>query len=422
VRGAEEKRKKEKKNMAVVPMKSLLESGVHFGHRTHKWHPAMKPYIFTERNGIHIIDLQKTSKALDIAYNVVRDSVAEGGVVLFVGTKRQAQETIQQEAMRASMPYVTARWLGGTLTNWRTIRQRINELERLERMRDSGDFGRITKKEGLIHMREIERLEGLLSGVRKLVRPPDMLFVVDVSREFTAIHEANLLNIPVVAMVDTNCDPSNVDYVIPSNDDAIRAIKLVVGKIADAAMEGRGARKEEIVEEEVRTVARAGMDEAELSDEELLGEATLAKLVAHPRDIVDIEIDVIAVDEEVEFDLAEDEADELIEEVEEELETEAEADELIEEAEEELETEDKADELKEEVEEELEAEAEADELREEVEEELETEDKADELKEEVEEELETEDKADELIEEADEELEAEDEEIEAEEDEIEEEK
>jgi small subunit ribosomal protein S2 len=292
-------------------MKSLLESGVHFGHRTHKWHPAMKPYIFTERNGIHIIDLQKTSKALDTAYNVVRDTVAEGGVVLFVGTKRQAQETIQQEAIRASMPYVTARWLGGTLTNWRTIRQRINELERLERMRDSGDFGRITKKEGLILMREIERLEGLLSGVRKLARPPEMLFVVDVSREFTAIHEANLLNIPVVAMVDTNCDPSNVDYVIPSNDDAIRAIKLVVGKIADAAMEGLGARKEEIVEEEVRTVARAGVDEAELSDEELLGEATLAKLVAHPRDLVDLELEVLE-EAKVEPDLEDEELDELL--------------------------------------------------------------------------------------------------------------
>jgi small subunit ribosomal protein S2 len=321
--------------MAVVPMKSLLESGVHFGHRTHKWHPAMKPYIFTERNGIHIIDLQKTSKALDIAFNVVRDAVADGGVVLFVGTKRQAQETIQQEATRASMPYVTARWLGGTLTNWRTIRQRINELERLERMRDSGDFGRITKKEGLIHMREIERLDGLLSGVRKLVRPPDMLFVVDVSREFTAIHEANLLKIPVVAMVDTNCDPSNVDYVIPSNDDAIRAIKLVVGKIADAAIEGLAARKEEIVEEEVRTVARAGMDEAELSDEDLLGEATLAKLVAHPRDIVDLGIDVITEDADVEFDLDEEEVDELIEEVVEELEAEEVAEESLEVVEEE---------------------------------------------------------------------------------------
>jgi small subunit ribosomal protein S2 len=301
--------------MAVVPMKSLLESGVHFGHRTHKWHPAMKPYIFTERNGIHIIDLQKTSKALDAAYNVVRETVANGGTVLFVGTKRQAQETIQLEATRANMPYVTARWLGGTLTNWRTIRQRINELERLERMRDSGDFGRITKKEGLIIMREIERLEGLLSGVRKLVRPPDMLFVVDVSREFTAIHEANLLNIPVVAMVDTNCDPSHVDYVIPSNDDAIRAIKLVVGKIADACLEGLGARKEEVVEEEAHVVARAAVEEAELSDEELLGEATLAKLVAHPKDLAPSEI--VEIEEELdeekqELQLEEEEATELI--------------------------------------------------------------------------------------------------------------
>jgi len=304
--------------MAVVPMKSLLESGVHFGHRTHKWHPAMKPYIFTERNGIHIIDLQKTSKALDTAYNVVRDKVAEGGVVLFVGTKRQAQETIQLEATRASMPYVTARWLGGTLTNWRTIRQRINELERLERMRDSGDFGRITKKEGLIVTREIDRLEGLLSGLRKLVRPPDLLFVVDVAREFTAIHEANLLNIPVVAMVDTNCDPKNVDYVIPSNDDAIRAIKLVVGKIADAALEGLGARKEEIVEEAERTVARAAVEEEELTDEELLGEATLAKLVAHPREISPAELDEMEEEledeKEEELELDEEEFSELTDE------------------------------------------------------------------------------------------------------------
>jgi small subunit ribosomal protein S2 len=315
MREAEEKRKRRKKNMAVVPMKSLLESGVHFGHRTHKWHPAMKPYIFTERNGIHIIDLQKTSKALDIAYNLVRDTVAEGGVVLFVGTKRQAQETIQLEATRASMPYVTARWLGGTLTNWRTIRQRINELERLERMRDSGEFARITKKEGLIVTREIDRLEGLLSGLRKLIRPPDLLFVVDVAREFTAIHEANLLNIPVVAMVDTNCDPRNVDYVIPSNDDAIRAIKLVVGKIADAALEGLGARKEEEVEEPERIIARAAVEEEELSDEELLGEATLAKLVAHPREISQAEMDELEEELEEEkgeeFELDEEEINRL---------------------------------------------------------------------------------------------------------------
>jgi small subunit ribosomal protein S2 len=287
--------------MAVVPMKALLESGVHFGHRTHKWNPSMKPYIFTERNGIHIIDLQKTSKALDQAYNVVRDLVANGGNVLFVGTKRQAQETIQLEATRCSMPYVTARWLGGMLTNWRTIRQRINELERLERMRDSGDFGRITKKEALILTREIERLEGLLTGVRKMARVPEMVFVVDVSREFTAIHEANLLKIPVVAMVDTNCDPSKVDYVIPSNDDAIRAIKLVVGRIAEAALEGLGLRKEEVVEE-MPSYARLAGEERELTDEELLGEATLAKLSSQARDVVEVEEEA---EEDIEVDTEE---------------------------------------------------------------------------------------------------------------------
>ncbi len=262
--------------MAVISMKALLESGVHFGHRTHKWHPAMKPYIFTERNGIHIIDLQKTVKAIEQAYNLVRDTVAEGGTVLFVGTKRQAQETIQAEAIRCGMPYVTNRWLGGMLTNWRTMRQRINELERLERMRDSGEFERITKKEALILSRNIERLELLLGGIRTMAKLPDVLFVVDVMREATAIHEANILNIPVIGMVDTNCDPRNVDYVIPSNDDAIRAIKLMVGKIADAAVEGRAMRKEEVVEE--APLRAAYVEEPELADEELLGEATLAKL------------------------------------------------------------------------------------------------------------------------------------------------
>jgi small subunit ribosomal protein S2 len=264
--------------MAVISMKALLESGVHFGHRTHKWHPSMKPYIFTERNGIHIIDLQKTVKAMEQAYHLVSETVAAGGTVLFVGTKRQAQETIQLEATRCSMPYVTNRWLGGMLTNWRTIRQRINELERMERMRDTGGFERLTKKEALILSREIERLEMLLGGIRKMTRLPEVVFVVDVMREETAIHEANLLAIPVIGMVDTNCDPRNVDFVIPSNDDAIRAIKLMVGKIADAALEGRAMRKEEPEEEVVREAVHAVAEEPELTDEELLGEATLAKL------------------------------------------------------------------------------------------------------------------------------------------------
>jgi small subunit ribosomal protein S2 len=276
MREAEAKHKEFK--MAIVSMKALLESGVHFGHRTHKWNPAMKPYIFTERNGIHIIDLQKTVKALDHGFNLVRDTVAEGGTVLFVGTKRQAQDTIRDEAERVEMPYVTTRWLGGMLTNWRTIRQRVNELDRLERMRDSGEFARITKKEALILQRKMDRLEYLLGGIRTMTGLPDLVFVVDVYREATAIHEANLLEIPVLAMVDTNCDPRSIDYVIPANDDAIRAIKLMVSKIADAVMEGKAMRKEEEFEAMPEEVPMAISDEPELSDEELLGEATLAKL------------------------------------------------------------------------------------------------------------------------------------------------
>jgi small subunit ribosomal protein S2 len=264
--------------MAVVSMKALLESGVHFGHRTHKWNPAMKPYIFTERNGIHIIDLQKTVKALDQGYNLVRDTVAEGGTVLFVGTKRQAQDTIRDESERVEMPYVTTRWLGGMLTNWRTIRQRINELDRLERMRDSGEFARITKKEALILQRKMDRLEYLLGGIRKMNAIPDLVFVVDVYREATAIHEANLLQIPVLALVDTNCDPRNIDFIIPSNDDAIRAIKLLVGKMADAVLEGKAMRKEDEFEAMPDKAPMAISDEPELSDEDLLGAATLAKL------------------------------------------------------------------------------------------------------------------------------------------------
>jgi small subunit ribosomal protein S2 len=265
--------------MSIVSMKALLESGVHFGHRTHKWHPKMKPYIFTERNHIHIIDLQKTVKALGEAYALVRDTVSNGGSVLFVGTKRQAQETIQLEATRCGMPWVTARWLGGTLTNWTTIRQRINELERLERMRDRGDFAKLTKKEALGLERKIDRLEMLLGGIRNMTGTPDLVFVVDVRREDTAVHEANLLEVPVVAMVDTNCDPRNIDFIIPSNDDAIRAIKLIVGKIADAVLEGQAMRKD--IDEEMPLESAAAFDiDSELTDADLLGDATLAKLEA----------------------------------------------------------------------------------------------------------------------------------------------
>lgn len=309
--------------MAIVSMKALLESGVHFGHRTHKWDPRMKPYIFTERNSIHIIDLQKTVKSLEEAYNLVRDTVADGGTILFVGTKRQAQETIQQEAIRCGMPYVTHRWLGGMLTNWRTMRQRINELDRLERMRDRGDFERVTKKEALGLSRQIERLELRLGGIRNMNRLPDLLFVVDVRREDTAIHEANLLEIPVIAMVDTNCDPTPVDYVIPSNDDAIRAIKLLVGKVADAALEGRAMRKEDAEAEmaaQAMDVSAGLAEEPELSDEDLLGEATLAKISSRP-----VDFDENEEDEEESYDYEEEsEEEEIEEEFEEELEEEPE--------------------------------------------------------------------------------------------------
>jgi small subunit ribosomal protein S2 len=281
--------------MAVVSMKALLESGVHFGHRTNKWNPGMKPYIFTERNGIHIIDLQQTVKAITTAYNAIRDVVSTGGMVMFIGTKRQAQETVRDEAVRCGMPYVTERWLGGMLTNWTTMHQRIVELERMEKLFASGDIEKLTKKEGLLIQREINRLNVHLSGVRNMARLPDLIFVVDVSREYAAVHEANLLKIPVIALVDTNCDPTNVDYVIPSNDDAIRAIKLLVAKMADAVEEGKAMRKDEELEAEaaearfaatstdsVRRPARMMDAEEELKDDELLGEATLAKLAPIP--------------------------------------------------------------------------------------------------------------------------------------------
>jgi small subunit ribosomal protein S2 len=264
---------------SVISMKALLESGVHFGHRTNKWDPRMRPFIFTERNGIHIIDLQQTVKSLTSAYNIVRDTVAQGGSVLFIGTKRQAQETVKEEAIRAGMPYITERWMGGLLTNWVTFFQRLLELERMEKMRDTGEINRLTKKEGLLIQREINRLLVRLSGIRNMKKLPDLIFVVDVMREETAIKEANKLGIPVLALVDTNCNPSGVDYVIPSNDDAIRAIKLLVGKIADAVLEGRAFRKEEEGMDTIMTSATsAGMDEIEMEDKDLLGESTLAKL------------------------------------------------------------------------------------------------------------------------------------------------
>ena len=260
--------------MAAISMKALLETGVHFGHRTRKWNPRMKPYIFTERNGIHIIDLQQTVAALDTAFELVRDTAAKGGTVLFVGTKRQAQESIQREAERCGMPHINQRWLGGTLTNWKTIKDRIGELKKLETRRDAGDFERLTKKEGLILSREIVKLQDRLGGIRDMNKLPDLVYIVDVRREDTAVHESNILSIPVIALVDTNCDPSGVDYVIPANDDAIRAIKLLSAKIADAVLEGKAQRKEVATPED----AAEAYGERKDKEEDLLGPATLAKM------------------------------------------------------------------------------------------------------------------------------------------------
>lgn len=241
--------------MAVVQMKELLEAGVHFGHRSRRWHPKMRTYIFTERNGIHIIDLQQTIRLLTDAYNFVRDAAAEGGTILFVGTKKQAQENLATEAQRCGMPYVTERWLGGTLTNFRTIRQRANHLLELEKQKQLGEFANLSKKEALWRERELAKLQKRFGGIKNMYYLPSALFVVDVSREQIAVKEANILKIPVVAMVDTNCDPDPVDYVIPANDDAIRAIKLITSKIADAVIEGQQMRGVIMAEQEAAAEA-----------------------------------------------------------------------------------------------------------------------------------------------------------------------
>ena len=266
--------------MPIVSMKELLESGVHFGHRTQKWNPYMGEYIFAARNDIHIIDLQQTVQALEEAYEVVRETVASGGSVLFVGTKRQAQDIIKKNAEKVGMPYVIGRWLGGTLTNWQTIRERIHELERLEGMRDRGEFELRTKKEALGMTREIERLESRLGGIREMDGVPNLLFAVDVSREEIPVHEANLLKIPVIAMVDTNCSPKQIDYVIPANDDAIRGIQLIVSIIAQAVSEGINMRKDYEADLEAADAEVQLPEELrdEMSDEDLLGASTLAKI------------------------------------------------------------------------------------------------------------------------------------------------
>ncbi|WP_028986589.1 30S ribosomal protein S2 [Thermicanus aegyptius] len=225
--------------MSVISMKQLLEAGVHFGHQTRRWNPKMAKYIFTERNGIYIIDLQKTVKKIEEAYQFVRDLAAEGGTLLFVGTKKQAQESVKEEAERCGMYYVNQRWLGGTLTNFTTIRKRIDRLRQLEEMEKDGTFDVLPKKEVILLRKEMDRLEKFLGGIKDMGRLPDAIFIIDPRKERIAVAEARKLGIPIIAIVDTNCDPDEADYVIPGNDDAIRAVKLITEKLADAVIEGR---------------------------------------------------------------------------------------------------------------------------------------------------------------------------------------
>ena len=239
--------------MSVISMKQLLEAGVHFGHQTRRWNPKMKEYIFTERNGIYIIDLQKTVKKIEEAYSFIRELSAEGKSVLFVGTKKQAQESIESEAKRCDMYYVNQRWLGGMLTNFKTIQGRINKLRQIEAMEENGQFDLLPKKEVLQLLNEKEKLEKNLGGIKDMKKLPGALFVVDPRKEHIAIAEARTLKIPIIAIIDTNCDPDEVDYPIPGNDDAIRAVKLITGKMADAVIEGR--QGEQNTDEEVAEAA-----------------------------------------------------------------------------------------------------------------------------------------------------------------------
>ena len=248
----------------VVTMKQLLEAGVHFGHQTRRWNPKMAPYIFTQRNGIYIIDLQKTIKMLDDAYNYVKAVAQDGGVFLFVGTKKQAQDAVKEEATRAGQYYVNQRWLGGTLTNWTTIQSRVKRLKELKQMSEDGTFDVLPKKEVALLTKEMDKLEKFFGGIEDMPRIPDVMFVVDPKKEKIAVHEANILGIPVVAMVDTNTDPDPIDVVIPANDDAIRAIRLISGAMADAIIEGKqGQDDSENVEKEMADKAAAEDDEEE---------------------------------------------------------------------------------------------------------------------------------------------------------------
>ncbi len=250
--------------MPVVSLAQLLESGVHFGHQTRRWNPKMEPYIFTERNGVHIIDLVQTAQYMDEAYNYMRQASEQGKKVLFVGTKRQAAGIVAQEALRCGSYYVNQRWLGGMLTNWTTIKTRVDRLKDLERRDESGALDRLPKKEASMIRREMEKLQKYLGGIKTMRKPPDIVVIVDQKREYNAVQECQKLSIPIVSMLDTNCDPDTVDIAIPANDDAIRSIKLIIGKLADAIYEGRHGQIDEVDYDSIETF----VDEVAAADPE----------------------------------------------------------------------------------------------------------------------------------------------------------
>ena len=265
--------------MSVISMKQLLEAGVHFGHQTRRWNPKMAPYIFTERNGIHIIDLQKTVGKVDDAYKALNEIVAEGGTVLFVGTKKQAQEAIKTEALRCGEFYVNERWLGGMLTNFKTIRSRVERLKAIRTMAEDGTFDVLPKKEVILLKKELEKLEKNLGGIVEMKELPSVIFVVDPKKEKICIQEAHTLGIPLIGMCDTNCDPEELDYVIPGNDDAIRAVKLIVSKMADAVIEAKQGEEAyvEAVEEEMAEAAEEAAAEPTDIEEVVVAEETEAE-------------------------------------------------------------------------------------------------------------------------------------------------
>ncbi|GBU11251.1 30S ribosomal protein S2 [Erysipelotrichaceae bacterium] len=305
--------------MSVISMKSLLESGVHFGHQTRRWNPRMAKYIYTSRNGIYIIDLQKTSVCIDRAYEALYNIAAEGGKVLFVGTKKQAQLAVADEAIRSNMFYVNHRWLGGTLTNFSTIRKRVNRLFEIEKMMEDGTFAVLPKKEVILLQKEATKLERFLGGIKNMEQLPQAMFIVDPRKEHNAIAEAKRLHIPVFGIVDTNCDPTTVDYVIPANDDAIRAVRLIVGKMADAVIEANGGfETEEQLQEVVATVEAVIEEVAEAVIEEV-AEAVIEEVAeAVIEEIAEAIIEEVAeaIIEEIVEEIIEEVVEEIIEEVE----------------------------------------------------------------------------------------------------------